>query len=37
VSRDGAGKDGRDLPDANVYWKLHRESALSAKVAAELS
>ncbi len=31
VSRDGARKDRRDLPGADVCWKLDRELAQSAK------
>jgi hypothetical protein len=31
VSRDGARKDRRELPYADVCWKLDRELALSAK------
>jgi hypothetical protein len=31
VSRDGARKDHRKLPDTDVCWKLDRELALSAK------
>jgi hypothetical protein len=30
VSRDGARKDRRELPDPDVCWKLDRELALSA-------